>query len=67
VKEKLGTRRAGSNLPCASQLEGFPGTNSIGEGKVRNVNRVTKVGVTDRDRGSPCNPSFISRIYDAAT
>jgi hypothetical protein len=44
VKEKLGTRRAGSNFPCASWKD-FQAPTRVGEGKVRNVNRVAAVGV----------------------
>ncbi len=63
-RERLGTRRAGSNLPGASwkdfQLAQAP--TRVGEGKVRSVNRVAKVGVSPVG-GTSCNPSFKGRIY----
>jgi hypothetical protein len=49
TRDKKG--RSGSNFPCASWKE-FRAPTRVGEGKVRDVNRVAAVGATPSPRGN---------------
>ncbi len=48
-EKRPGKRRAGSDFPCGSWKD-FRAPTRVGEGKVRDVNRVAAVGVTPSPR-----------------